>query len=99
MEAAMAATAKRDNNINMRIAPEQLDLIKRAADTCGKSLSSFVIEAATYSAQKTLMDQRFMNLDADLFDSVAETISKPAQVHPELAALLKNGSVWATSDR
>jgi uncharacterized protein (DUF1778 family) len=95
----MSAKAKRDNNLNMRIAPEQLELIKRAADTCGKSLSSFVLEAATYSAQKTLMDQRFMHLDAEIFDSVVETISRPAKLHPELANLLQNGSEWATSDR
>lgn len=94
----MSATAKRDNNINMRIAPEQLDLIKRAAETCGKSLSSFVIEAATFSAQKALLDQRFMHLDQALFDSVADAVSQPAKLHPELADLLKNGSKWATSD-
>lgn len=94
----MTASLKKEN-MNVRITSDELELIKRAAETCGKSLSSFVIEAATYSAQKALMDQRFLHLDAELFDSVAETISQPARVHPELAALLKNGSQWATSDR
>ena len=94
----MTASLKKEN-MNVRIAADELELIKRAADACGKSLSSFVIEAATYSDQKALMDQRFLHLDAELFDSVAETISQPARVHPELAALLKNGSQWATSNR
>src|SRR5262245_43270052 len=99
MEAVMAATAKKEDNINMRVTPERLDLLKRAAETCGKSLTSFILEAAEYSAQKTLMDQRFMHVDAEVFDSVVEAISQPAKLHPELAKLLKNGSEWATSDR
>ncbi|MCW7544318.1 DUF1778 domain-containing protein [Aurantimonas litoralis] len=89
---------KKENNLNVRIKSDELALIKRAAETCGKSLSSFVIEAATFSAQKELMDQRFLHLDAALFDSIAETISQPAKVHPELASLLRNGSQWATSE-
>ncbi|MCQ8783674.1 type II toxin-antitoxin system TacA family antitoxin [Mangrovibrevibacter kandeliae] len=93
------ALAKKKDNFTARIAPDDLELIKRAAETCGKSLSAFVIEAATFSAQKALMDQRFLHLDAELFDSLSETISQPAQVHPELAELLRNGSQWATSER
>ncbi|MEX6505112.1 DUF1778 domain-containing protein [Jiella sp. M17.18] len=93
------ALTKKQENFTARIAADELELIKRAAQSCGKSLSAFVIEAATTSAQKTLMDQRFMHLDADLFDSISDTISRPAQIHPELAKLLRDGSEWATSDR
>jgi uncharacterized protein (DUF1778 family) len=89
---------KKENNINVRIKSDELALIRRAAEASGKSLSSFVIEAATSRAQKELMDQRFLHLDAAVFDSVAETLSQPARVHPELAALLKDGSRWATSE-
>ena len=88
---------KKASNINVRIASDELALIKRAAEASGKSLSSFVIEAATASAEKELMDQRFLHLDAALFDSVAETLAQPARVHPDLAALLRDDSRWATS--
>ena len=94
----MAALLKQEK-LNMRINADELDLIRRGAETSGKSLSSFVIEAATFSAQKALMDQRFLHLDAELFDDLAETLSQPAQVHPELAALFKNEPTWATSKR
>ena len=94
----MTAPLKKDN-LNVRIASDELELIKRAAEASGKSVSSFVIEAATISAQKALMDQRFFHLDGDLFESVAEAVSQPGRVHPKLAALLKNGGKWATSNR
>ncbi|WP_102960681.1 DUF1778 domain-containing protein [Mangrovicella endophytica] len=91
--------AKKKDNFTARIAPKDLELIKRAAETSGKSVSTFVIEAATRSAEKALMDQRFLHLEGDLFDTISEAISRPARVHPELAELLQNGSEWATSDR
>ncbi|WP_158598490.1 DUF1778 domain-containing protein [Notoacmeibacter ruber] len=90
--------ARKNETFTARIAPADLDLIKRAAEACGKSLSNFVIEAAMFSAQKSLMDQRFMHLDAKLFDSVLETVSQPPKVHKELAALFKEESQWATSE-
>jgi uncharacterized protein (DUF1778 family) len=92
------SAARKQSNVNVRVTPDELELMKRGAETCGKSLSSFVVEAATYSAQKALLDQRFMHLDAELFDSVVEMISQPAEAHPKLAALLKNDSRWATSE-
>lgn len=91
--------ARKQDSLNFRITSDELELIKRAAKACGQNLSSFVIEAATYSAQKALMDQRFMHLDADVFDSVSDLLSQPPTVHPELAALLQTGCQWATSDR
>ena len=93
------AAPKKESNLNVRIKSDDLALIRRAAETCGKSLSSFVIEAATLSAQKELLNQRFLHLDAVLFDEIAETLSRPAKVHPELAKLLRNGSQWATSEQ
>lgn len=92
-------SALKKDNMNVRIAEDELDLLKRAAESCGKSLSGFVLEAAVFSAQKTLMDQRFMYLDADVFDDVLRQVSQPAKVHPKLAAVMKAGDTWATSKR
>lgn len=92
----MSAALKKDN-INVRITPDDLDLIRRGADACGKSLSAFVVEAASYSAQKALLDQRFMHVPADVFDAFNEAVSQPAKVHPELQKLFRTPVKWATS--
>lgn len=51
-----------------------------------------------FSAQKALMDQRFLYLDADIFDDVLKQVSQPAKAHPRLAALMKAENLWATSE-
>lgn len=93
-----AVSALKKDNMNVRVAEDELDLIKRAAESCGKSLSSFVLEAAMFSAQKALMDQQFLYLDADIFDDVLKQVSQPAKAHPRLAALMKAENLWATSE-
>lgn len=51
----MPATLKKEN-LNVRIAPEKLELIRRGAKASGKSVSAFVVEAASSSAEKALLD-------------------------------------------
>ncbi|MER0236584.1 DUF1778 domain-containing protein [Fulvimarina sp. MAC8] len=98
MKDMVMSAAKKDETFTARIAPADLELIRRAAAVCGKSLSNFVMESAMYSAQKSLMDQRFMHLDAKLFDSVSETLSQPAKTHPALVDLFAEENAWATSN-
>lgn len=92
----MSATLKKEN-INVRIAPDAFDLIKRGAEASGKSVSAFVVEAASHSAEKALLDQRFFHLEPDVFDSIAELLSKPGEAHPGLQKLLNDPVKWATS--
>ncbi len=51
-----------------------------------------------FSAQKALMDQRFLYLDAEIFDDVLKQVSRPAKANPKLAALMKTENKWATSE-
>lgn len=83
------AAASKTGNINLRISAEHDALVRRAADACGQSLTSFVMEAAVDRAQSCLLDQRFIHVSADVFDSVTETINQPAHVHPELVKLFR----------
>lgn len=83
-------TAIRSENINVRISPEDRELIRRAADACGKHMSSFVIESAVDEAQRVLLDQRFHRVSGDVFDHVSEIIDRPAKVHPELVGLFRD---------
>ena len=92
----MPAALKKEN-INVRITSDAFDLIKRGAEASGKSLSAFVVEAASNSAQKALLDQRFFHLEGAVFDGVAELLSKPGEAHPGLEKLLNEPVRWATS--
>jgi uncharacterized protein (DUF1778 family) len=56
--AALDKTEKRQRSevVNMRIDPNQLDLIDAAASLCGKSRSAFMLEAAYRAAQCSIAD-------------------------------------------
>lgn len=84
--------AVRSDNLNVRISPEDRELIRRAADACGKHVSSFLIESAIDEAQRVLLDQRFLRVSSEVFDHVTELTSQPPKIHPELVNLFKDES-------
>jgi uncharacterized protein (DUF1778 family) len=86
--------AARSGNLNFRISPQDQALIRRAADACGKSVTSFVQEAAIDRAQSVLLEQRFLRVPADVFDNVADMVAEPARPHPKLVDLFRTPPVW-----
>ncbi len=86
--------AKKGETINLRMDAKTRDVISRAAAICGKSVTSFMTEAAYSSAQRELLDQRFVGVDAAVFDAVEDLLSQPAKVHAELVDLFKTNRDW-----
>lgn len=87
-------TAKKDEVVNLRMDTRTRDIIARAASVSGKSITSFMTEAAVSSAQKELLGQRFVGLDASVFDAVEDLLAQPAQVNDRLVALFKSNPEW-----
>ena len=88
------ASAKKEETVNLRMDSKTRDVISRAAAICGKSLTSFMTEAAYHSAQRELLDQRFFGVDATVFDSVEALLAEPAKVQPKLVELFKSNREW-----
>lgn len=86
--------AKKSETVTFRMDEATLSMIQRAAEICGKSVTSFVTEAAFFQAQKELMDQRFLGLDAAVFDNVEALLSEPARANEELVKLFKSQPEW-----
>jgi uncharacterized protein (DUF1778 family) len=86
--------AKKDETINLRMDTKTREIISRAAEVTGKSLTAFMTEAAFYSAQKELLDQRFVGVDATVFDAVESLLSEPAKVNDKLVELFKSNPEW-----
>lgn len=86
--------AKKQETLTLRIDSRTRDVIARAAAMSGKSMTSFMTEAAYSSAQRELLDQRFVGVDASVFDAVEALLSEPAQVQPKLVDLLKANREW-----
>lgn len=86
--------AKKEETLNLRMDSRTRDIIARAAAISGKSVTAFMTEAAYQSAQKELLDQRFVGVDATVFDAVNALLSEPAKVQPKLVELFNSDREW-----
>lgn len=72
-----SSAASRSSNINIRVAPETLGLIDRAAQAAGKTRSGFMIDAARQAAEEALLDQTFISVDRATYDHFMTVLDRP----------------------
>lgn len=97
MPAAQPPRARpRDENINIRVAPDAKATIDRAAALAGKSRSEFMLDAARREAEAALLDQRLFQLDAHAYKAFVAALDKPADAAAmrRLAKTLKAKPPW-----
>ncbi|HCL66191.1 MAG TPA: hypothetical protein DIC56_15410 [Rhizobium sp.] len=85
---------KKSETVNLRIDSATRDVISRAAEISGKSMSAFMTEAAFSAAQQQLLDQRFIGVDADVFDAVEDLLAEPARANQRLVELFRSRREW-----
>lgn len=86
--------ARKTETINLRVDAGTRELIARAAAASGKSITAFMTEAAFSAAQEELLNQRFVNVDATVFDAVNALLDEPERRNERLAALMKFERQW-----
>lgn len=82
--------------INLKVSPEQGDLIDHAVNVLGTSRSTFTLKAACNRAQAVALDLVFFNLDANEFKQFAEVLDAPPGPNPALERLLTVKAPWCT---
>lgn len=85
---------KKSKMVNLRIDPETHDLITRAAEICGKSVTAFMTEASVYSAQEELLNERFIGISADVFSEVSDKLAAPGVARDRLVRLFETRADW-----
>lgn len=85
---------KKSETVNLRIDAATRDIISRAAAMSGKSMTAFMTEAALSVAQRELLDQRFIGVDATVFDGLDAVLSAPGKADARLVDLLKSDEKW-----
>jgi uncharacterized protein (DUF1778 family) len=86
---------RKSETVTFRMDTGTLDVIQRAARIQGKSLTSFVTDAAYALAQKELLDQRFLKLDAEMFDKVEALLSEPVRENEDVIRRFRALPKWA----
>ncbi len=83
-----APRASKDARLNVRLAPSQAALIRRAAEVNNTSLSEFVISSAADAAERVLADRRWFRLDDAAWDAFETLLERPVEQKPRLSELL-----------
>ena len=82
--------------LDLRLTEEQDALIRRAAEQDARSISDFVLSAATLEAQRCLADQRFFMLNEEDHARFEEILEASPTDDPKLRKLFDRPSPFGT---
>jgi uncharacterized protein (DUF1778 family) len=84
----------RDSRWNIRVAPRDDTVVRKAADASDRELSEFVRTAAVLEAEKVLADRTVFALDGAQWDRLGEILDRPLRVPAGLKELFSRPSVF-----
>jgi uncharacterized protein (DUF1778 family) len=85
--------AKRET-LNVRVKPEDRNLIDRAAKLLGKSRTDFLLEAARQAAQDALLDQTLFKVSPDLYAKFVARLDAPPAPNEKLRRMMTTPAPW-----
>lgn len=92
--ARAGADRVRNDTINIRVRPQQRDVIDRAAQALGKSRSEFILDTACREAEMVLLDRRFFALDDAAYRRFTQALNRPPADNTRLRKLLRTPAPW-----
>ncbi|CDQ09771.1 conserved protein of unknown function [Acidithiobacillus ferrivorans] len=93
MSAAPDISCKRDT-LNIRIKPEERNLIDRAARARGKNRTDFILDAARMAAEEALFAPVILVSDAQVFADFLVRLDRPPQYNPRLRKTMQAPAPW-----
>ncbi len=74
----------RTARIEARISPDALEIVKRAAELQGRSLSDFIVTAAQEAAHKAIEESHIIRLSVEDQQRFVELLLNPLPISPAL---------------
>lgn len=96
-QATKRTEASRRGLVNLRMAPEDRNIIDRAAKAAGKTRTEFMLDAARRAAHETLLDTNLIVVDSKTFDQFRKLFDAPAKPNQRLRALMNLKAPWQES--
>ena len=90
----MSATTPKRDTLNIRIKPEERDLIDRAAHTRGKNRTDFILDAARRAAEDALLDRTVFAVDPEAYAEFLARLDAPAQPNDRLRRTMQTPAPW-----
>ena len=88
------AAAKRKERWDFRVAPDADRVVREAAEATHRTLTDFVVEAATVEAERVLADRTRFVLDAERWERFGELLERSPQDRPGLEKLFSAPNVF-----
>ena len=83
------------STLNLRISPEERDLIDMAANIQGKNRTDFILEAARQAAEETLLDRTIFWVSPQAYAEFVALLDAPPQPNERLRKTLQTPAPWA----
>jgi uncharacterized protein (DUF1778 family) len=93
---ARTSGSPRSDNINIRVTPETLGLIDRAARVAGKTRTDFILDTVKQAAEDTILDQRVFILDEAQWNAFVAMLDAPPRPNERLMAPMARRPSWET---
>jgi uncharacterized protein (DUF1778 family) len=81
-------------SLNIRIDPEERDLIDRAARASGKNRAEFIREASRRAAEEALLDQSLLRVGPEAFAAFQALLDAPPNPNPRLIETMRTKVPW-----
>ena len=91
--ATKVEAAKRET-LNVRIKPEDRNLIDRAARLLGKSRTDFLLESARHAAQDALLDQTLFKVSPEIYAEFVARLDAPPAPNDKLRRMMTTPAPW-----
>jgi uncharacterized protein (DUF1778 family) len=91
----MSATIEvKRETLNIRIKPEERNLIDRAAKTRGKNRTDFILEAARRAAEDALLDQVIISVSPEAYSEFLARLDTPPKPNERLRKTMQTPAPW-----
>ena len=91
----MSATIEvKRETLNIRIKPEERNLIDRAAKTRGKNRTDFILEAARLAAEDALLDQVIISVSPEAYSEFLARLDMPPKPNKRLRKTMQTPAPW-----
>ena len=79
---------------NLRVAPDDQELIDRAVAASGLTRTDFVLQAARSAAQEVLVEQAWCTVPADQFEQFLHQLDAPPKPNERLRRTMNAARPW-----
>jgi len=91
---AKAQAAKRRETLNLRVKPEERNLIDRAASLTGKTRTDFVLEAARHAAEEALLDRAVFAVSPETYAAFLARLDEAPKPNERLRRTMQSAAPW-----